>query len=129
MNQVTEALVALALFAVIAVAAWAYQSARLENADGRTVIYLDQLVGTVELRQGPVTAFVTRQSGNVHKDLGSSSDWRDALGGAIKTFNRAGIDSVMVRRNEEHVLAVFRAFGSHVNAEGTKVGGATVNAA
>ena len=130
MDKEIANIIALALFALIALAAWGYQHAKLQNTEDYSVIYVDQLQALTALGEGPVYAILMRQSGNVYRELGDFENWRPALAEVIKAFNRAGIDSVMVRENEPDVLDIQRAFKSHGGkAEGKKLGGAVIRLA
>ncbi|WP_187431593.1 hypothetical protein ROLI_022650 [Roseobacter fucihabitans] len=127
MEQGVESIIALALFAIIALAAWGYQNARLQNAEDFSVVYTNQLPGMIALSSGPVHCILIRQSGNLYRDLGAFDGWSSALVEVSKSFNRAKIDSVMVRQNNEDTFDVLRTFHSHGGkAEGKKLGGAVI---
>ncbi|MEM1152224.1 MAG: hypothetical protein AAGI03_17055 [Pseudomonadota bacterium] len=127
MEDAALTILGLAFFAVIAVAAMLHQQAKLDNQQDYSVVYVSQLPGLMSCRTGPVRAVLHRQSGNIYRDLGEFDDPMIALNEVTKSFNRAKIESVMVRENNKRLLEVWRAFYGHGGkAEGKKLGGSVI---
>ena len=100
------------------------QQSRLEDPGNQTVIYNNQLAELVKLNAGvPCVLAIYRQSGNLYSDPVSHQDAASALAAALKTMNRAKIDSLQILTNNEFRLEVRRAFKNYQGKDGRKVGG------
>jgi hypothetical protein len=100
---------------------------RLDDPTNRTVVYTDQMRSVHMLGQGPVSAALIRQSGNLHRELGAFHTVEDALHEIEKAFRRANIDSVVVVENGGGTFRVVRRVPNfRGRAEGKKLGGAII---
>ncbi len=127
MSEDVISLISLGLFLALALVAWLHQLNKLNDQDDYSVVYCSQLPGLMQMSDGPVRATLLRQSGNLYRELGEFDAASSALDEVLKSLNRAKIDSVMVRENNENLLEIWRAFRNHKGrAEGKKLGGATI---
>jgi len=100
------------------------QQTKLEDPSDLTVIFTHQLADLVRLAGGyPCVLAIYRQSGNLYSDPVTHPDATAAVKAALKTMNRAKIDSLQILSNTESRLEVRRAFLNHRGKDGRKVGG------
>lgn len=112
------------IFAAVVIVALVVQQSRLDDPTNNTVIYTHQLAGLVKLTAAvPCVLAIYRQSGNLYSDQVSHQDAASALAAALKTMNRAKIDSLQIMTNTESRLEVRRAFKNNQGKDGRKVGG------
>ena len=99
----------------------------LTDPSNAHTVHADDMRSKALLKDGPVTAILVRQSGNVYRDLGYFSTASDAFAAVEKSFQRAKIDSVRITRNTDSNFEVIRLHHSHRGrAEGEKLGGAVI---
>lgn len=116
-------------FAALAFGLVIVKERRLADPSNTSTIYVDQMPTNHRLRSGRVGAKLYRQSGNEYRDLGIFEGAEAALAEVVKSFRRAGIDSVAVLQNEETRYEVVRLHHAHGGkAEGKKLGGALIYA-
>ena len=124
MDKDTLNLIVIGIIAVVAVIGLLIQQTRLEDPADQTVIYTHQLAELVKLTAGvPCVLAIYRQSGNLYSDPATHKDAAAAVAAALKTMNRAKIDSLQILSNAESKLEVRRAFLNHRGKDGRKVGG------
>lgn len=118
-------IVALLGFAALAYWLIVIKERRLADPTNTSTIYIDEMPSNHQLRAGEVGAMLYRQSGNEYRDLGIFDGSEAALAEVMKSFRRAGIESVAVLRNDETGYRVVRLHHSHDGrSEGKKLGGA-----
>ena len=107
--------------------AYAIKEQRLRDPSNNETVFLDQLRSACLLRDGPVSAALIRQSGNLYRDLGFFDDWGAAFDEIEKSFRRARIESLHISKNTPDRFEVVRLHHSHGGkAEGKKLGGAVI---
>ncbi|PIQ41327.1 MAG: hypothetical protein COW58_02355 [Thalassolituus sp. CG17_big_fil_post_rev_8_21_14_2_50_53_8] len=100
------------------------QQAKLDDPADLTVIFTHQLADLVRLAgSSPCVLAIYRQSGNLYSDPVTQPDAMAAVKAALKTMNRAKIDSLQILTNTESRLEVRRAFKNYRGKDGRKVGG------
>ncbi|KPA21661.1 hypothetical protein shim_23680 [Shimia sp. SK013] len=120
-------LIAVVIFAVVAVAVILMKEQKLNDPSQMDTIFAHQMRDVCGLKTGPVSATLFRQSGNLYRDLGLFNRWEDAVTEIEKSFRRAKIDSVYVQENTSNRFEVIRLHHSHRGrAEGKKLGGAVI---
>ncbi|MBK1636737.1 hypothetical protein [Rhodovulum adriaticum] len=119
--------VAIICFVILVVIVVMIKEQRLSDPDRLDTIYSNQMQDVCLLRNGPVSAALFRQSGNLYRDLGLFDDWKSAMHEIETSFRRAKIDAVYVVKNTPDHFEVFRLHHSHRGkAEGKKLGGAVI---
>jgi len=120
-------IVALAGFGVVVMALFWVKEGRLADPTDATMIYVNQMATSHSLPSAPVFAALYRQSGNLYRDLGTFDGPDAAIAEIVKSFSRAGIESVAVLQNSSKEYRVIRLHHGHGGkAEGKKLGGARI---
>jgi len=119
--------IALLAFAALVIVVFVAKENRLADPNRTDTIYVSQMREVCTLKDGPVSAALISQSGNLYRDLGLFDHWKDAMAEIEKSMNRAKIDSVFVQSNGAERFEVIRLHHSHRGkAEGKKLGGAVI---
>lgn len=91
---------------------------------GGDVIAIDQLSTYRAYQPGSYSAVLIRQSGNLHRDLGTFSSAQAALEEAAKAFRRAKVTDVRIVHVSDTELAAYRhVYNLKGRAEGKKFAG------
>lgn len=126
---VTEILLLIG-FAIVVVVVMMVKEQRLQDPERLDTIYVNQMREVCNLANEPVVAALTRQSGNIYRELGGFDNVGEALHEIEKSFRRGQIESVYVQTNSERRFEVIRLHHSHGGkAEGKKLGGAIIELA
>lgn len=97
----------------------------LHDTNGGEVVSLLDLRAKSQLSRGACHVVLIRQSGNLHRDLGTFPSVDAAIAEASKSFRRAGVDTVRVTYNDPSRMAVYRQiYNFRGRAEGKKFAGA-----
>ncbi|WP_171175805.1 hypothetical protein [Ruegeria sp. HKCCD8929] len=119
--------IALLAFGALVVLIVVLKEKRLADPNRTDTIYVSQMRDVCSLKDGPVSAALFRQSGNLYRDLGLFEHWREAMKEIEKSMRRAKIESVFVQSNDANRFEVIRLHHSHGGkAEGKKLGGAVI---
>ncbi len=119
--------IALLAFAALVIIVFVVKENRLADPNRTDTIYVSQMREVCNLNDGPVSAALIRQSGNLYRDLGFYDHWSDAMDEIEKSMRRAKVESVFVESNDSDRFEVIRLHHSHGGkAEGKKLGGAVI---
>lgn len=100
----------------------------LGDRPGGDLIPLEQLATFKQFPAGTYSAVLIRQSGNVHRALGTFPSAKDALIEASKSFRRVRVNDVRVTYASETELAAYRAvYNLRGRAEGKKFAGVRIS--
>lgn len=118
---------AVLLFVALVIFLTMYKENRLADPNDQSFIYIGQMQQSHQIRSGPVSVNLYRQSGNEYRDLGAFESTEDAIREIEKSFRLANIESLSVLRNTPDRYEVVRLHHGHRGkAEGKKLGGAVM---
>lgn len=111
---------------ILIVVGFLVKEQRLNDSENSEMIFIDQLGEACKLRDGPVSAVLVRQSGNLYRELGRFDSSEAALEQILKSFRRAKIESVFLKKNTDEfsVIRLHHSYGGSAN--GKKLGGALI---
>jgi hypothetical protein len=119
--------IAILAFVALVIFLTMYKEKRLADPNDPNFIYIGQMRESHQIRPGPVSVSLYRQSGNEYRDLGTFDSTEEAIREIEKSFRRANIESLSVLRNTPDRYEVVRLHHSHRGkAEGKKLGGAVM---